>query len=125
MPQNAAQIGEYLLGKLKSVLDKKRIVGEVRGKGLIIGIELVKDKKTKEPLHKDTVQELGLDASSRGLLLYFSGNVLGLVPPLIIDQAIADEIIKILDKVLDIGPGANIKRKARLAKELAITKLKS
>lgn len=125
MPQNAAKIGKYLLEKLKSVLDKKKIVGEVRGKGLIIGIELVKDKKTKDPLHKDIVQELGLDASSRGLLLYFNGNVLGIVPPLCIDITIADEIIKILDKVLDIGPGANIKRKARLAKELAVTKLKT
>ena len=102
--------------------DSKKNIGEVRGQGLLIGIELVKDKSTKEPLSDDLVQELGLDAASRGLLIYFRGNIFGIVPPIIIDEPIADEIVTILDKVIDLSAGANIKRKARLAKELAQTK---
>lgn len=124
LPENAARIGNYLKAKLQSLAEKKKNIGEVRGKGLLIGIELVKDKKSREPLPADLVQEIGLDAASRGLLLYFRGNILGIVPPLIIDESIADEIVAILDKVIDTGPAANIKRKARLAKELTVTKLK-
>jgi adenosylmethionine-8-amino-7-oxononanoate aminotransferase len=122
LPENASRIGEYLLNKLKPLADHNKSVGEVRGKGLIIGIELVNNKKTREPLAKDTVQELGLDAASRGLLVYFIGNVLGIVPPLIIDESIADEISEILESVIDLSTGASIRRKARLAKELALTK---
>lgn len=124
LSDNAAVTGNYLLNKLKP-LTEREMVGEIRGKGLIIGIELVKDKATQEPMSADVVQELGLDAADRGLLLYFNGSVLGLVPPLIIDESIADEIISILDKVLDLGKVASLKRKARLAKELAITKIKT
>jgi adenosylmethionine-8-amino-7-oxononanoate aminotransferase len=125
LSENAARVGQYLINKLQSLSDKKPNIGEVRGKGLLIGIELVKDKLTREPLASDVVQELGLDAASRGLLLYFRNNIFGLVPPLIIDESIADEIVAILDKVIDLSMVANIKRKARLAKELTVTKLKT
>jgi len=122
LPENAARIGGYLIKKLQSMADRKKNIGEVRGQGLLIGIELVKDKSSKEPLSDDLVQELGLDAASRGLLIYFRGNIFGIVPPIIIDESIADEIVTILDKVIDLSAGANIKRKARLTKELAQTK---
>jgi 4-aminobutyrate aminotransferase-like enzyme len=118
-------VGEYLISKLRTLSDRKPNIGEVRGKGLMIGIELVKDKKTREPLSGDLVQELGVDAALRGLLLYFRSNFLGIVPPLIIDETIADEIASILDKVIDVSTVANIKRKARLARELTVTKLKA
>jgi len=104
--------------------ENKIIVVGKATKGLLIGVELVKDKETKEPLSADLVQEIGLDAASRGLLLYFRSHILGIVPPLIINEAIADEIVQILDKVIDLSTGANIKRKARLAKELASSKLR-
>ncbi|MEN8201785.1 MAG: aspartate aminotransferase family protein [Bacteroidota bacterium] len=123
LPENAARIGSYLMEKLQLLADKKKNIGEVRGKGLLIGIELVKDKTIREPLSDDLVQELGMDAAGRGLLLYFRRNILGIVPPLIIDEVIADEIVQILDKTIDLSTGATIKRKARLAKELASFKL--
>jgi adenosylmethionine-8-amino-7-oxononanoate aminotransferase len=124
LPENAARVGQYLISKLQALAERKPNIGEVRGKGLLIGIELVKDKKSKEPLADNIVQEFGIDASLRGLLLYFRHNILGIVPPLIIDEAIADEIVATLDKVIDLSTVTNIKRKARLAKELAVTKLK-
>ena len=125
LPENAARVGQYLIGKLQALSERKPNIGEVRGKGLLIGIELVKDKKTKEPLSDDIVQELGVDAALRGLLLYFRSNILGIVPPLIIDETIADEIVTILDKVIDVSTVTSIKRKAKLAKELTVTKLKA
>jgi len=125
LPENAARIGHYLMDKLQTLALKKKNIGEVRGKGLLIGIELVKDENTRDPLSDDVVQEIGLDAASRGLLLYFRRNILGIVPPLIIDESIADEITAILDKVIDTSTAANLKRKARLAKELTVTKLKN
>jgi adenosylmethionine-8-amino-7-oxononanoate aminotransferase len=123
LPENASIIGNYLLNKLKPLEDRNNSVGEVRGRGLIIGIELVKNKETREPLTNDMVQELGIDSANRGLLIYFIRNVLGIVPPLTINETIADEISEILDRVIDLSTGAIIKRKARLAKELAITKI--
>jgi len=66
-----------------------------------------------------------VDAALRGLLLYFRHNIFGIVPPLIIDETIADEIVTILEKVIDVSTVSNIKRKARLAKELTVTKLKT
>ncbi|MDF1576728.1 MAG: aspartate aminotransferase family protein [Bacteroidales bacterium] len=125
LPDNAARVGHYLMDKLQSLGLNKKNMGEVRGKGLLIGIELVKNKETREPLPDDLVQEIGLDAASRGLLLYFRHNILGIVPPLIIDESIADKIVSILDKVIDTSTAANLKRKARLAKELTVTKLTS
>jgi putrescine aminotransferase len=125
LPENAEKVGTYLMEKLQALAENKKIIGEVRGKGLMIGIELVKDKNTREPVPEDTMTELLLDASLRGLLFYARRNIVGLVPPLIIDQTIADEIVDILDRTLDLSTGNNIKRKARLAKELAVTKIKS
>lgn len=116
LPENAARIGDYLMEKLQRLAEKKKHIGEVRGRRLLLGIELVRDRESREPLSDDLTQETGMDAASRGLLLYFRRNILGIVPPLIIDEAIADEIARILDKVIDLSTGANIKRKARLAR---------
>lgn len=124
LAENAGRIGAYLMDKLQVLAEKKKNIGEVRGKGLMIGIELVKNKETREPLADDVTEEVGLDLAGRGLLVYFRRNILGIIPPLIIDEAIADEMVRILDKTIDLSTGGNIKRKARLAKELASSKLR-
>ena len=124
LPQNAAKIGAYFMDKLQALAERKKHIGEVRGKGLMIGIELVKNKETREPIADDVTEEVGLDLACRGLLVYFRRNILGILPPLIIDEAIVDEMVQILDKNIDLSTGGNIKRKARLAKELASSKLR-
>ena len=124
LPENAAKTGTYLLEKLQKALGKNKVVGEIRGRGLMIGIELVKDKATREPLARELVDEIGMDTAVRGLLTYFNGHIIGLIPPLIIDEAIADEITAILEKSIDVSTAANLKRKGRLARELAVTKIK-
>ncbi len=64
-----------------------------------------------------------LDLATLGLLVYYRRNILGFLPPLIIDAAIVDDIVKAVDTALETGLKANLARKARLAKEFAASKL--
>ena len=88
--ENARCMGEYLLGRLAGWRDEFCCVGDVRGKGLMIGIELVKDKQTKEPwpeLRDAVVQS----TFRKGLLVLGAGeNSVRLCPPLVIDREQAD-----------------------------------
>lgn len=123
IPENASRIGTYLLEKLNILQQENELIGDVRGQGLMIGIELVKDRATKEELPEDLVMELLMDASTRGLIFYFTRSVIGIMPPLIIDEKIADDIVSILSNTLHVSKMANIKRKAKLAKEFSLYKL--
>ena len=123
LSENAARIGDSLKAKLSALKGKHPVIGDVRGQGLMIGIELVKDKDQKTPYNDKKIFDFLVDAAIHGLLLYGKGNILGLMPPLIIDEEIADTIADILDKVCDTSLKANIARKARMAKEFAAAKL--
>ena len=95
--ENARRMGEYIFGRLSEWPDKFRIVGDVRGKGLMIGIEIVADRDTKEPAPKfrDSIEDL---AFSKGLLVLGAGpNVIRLAPPLLIDEEQADFAISTLE----------------------------
>jgi 4-aminobutyrate aminotransferase len=96
---NAARIGDYLLSKLQQVQRRHRLMGDVRGKGLMIGIECVRDPTTKEMAiaeRNDIVQR----CFRKGLLLLGCGqNVIRLVPPLMITRQEADVALDILDVV--------------------------
>jgi 4-aminobutyrate aminotransferase len=76
------------------------MIGEVRGKGLMIGVEFVKDPVTKEPAKK-LVEAIIHEAYANGLLLLACGvSTIRLMPPLMINQAIADEAVEILDHAI-------------------------
>jgi 4-aminobutyrate aminotransferase len=95
--ENARRMGEYMFGRLAGWKDKFRIVGDVRGKGLMIGIEIVEDRETKEPSPKlrDAIEDL---AFSKGLLVLGAGaNNLRLAPPLLIDEEQADFAVNTLE----------------------------
>lgn len=97
---NAARMGEYLLAGLRELMNKHRIVGDVRGKGLMIGIELVKDRQTKEP-HPDALLQVEVECFQRGLIIQGCGvSTIRLSPPLVIDQAQCDLALKTLDEAL-------------------------
>ncbi len=100
MIDNARRLGSYSLERLADWPTRHPLVGEVRGRGLMIGIELVRDKKTKEPAvagRKALVQA----TFQRGLLTLGCGpNVLRLMPPLVIDQEQADCALDILETAL-------------------------
>jgi 4-aminobutyrate aminotransferase-like enzyme len=97
---NAAEVGGAMLRRLKRLQETSPIVGEVRGKGLLIGIELVKDQSTGEPLSRDELRTVFLQLMSRGLLVMPSGSSLRINPPLTLTPELADAGCEILEEVL-------------------------
>jgi len=98
--ENADVVGNYFRKKLEALQEKYPLIGDVRGLGLMQGLELVKDRKTKEPAPEATAQllertrENGLLVGKGGLY----GNVIRLSPMLNIAKADVDEAITLLDK---------------------------
>jgi 4-aminobutyrate aminotransferase len=98
--ENAHTVGSYFRGKLEELQMKHALIGEVRGMGLMQALELVKDRKTKEPAPEATAQVMER-ARGNGLLIGkggLFGNVLRLSPMLNISKADVDEGIRLLDK---------------------------
>jgi 4-aminobutyrate aminotransferase len=95
--ENARRMGEYIFGRLSAWPEKFRIVGDVRGKGLMIGIEVVKDRQTREPAPelRDSIENL---AFGKGVLVLGAGaNTIRLAPPLLIEKEQADFAINTLE----------------------------
>ena len=98
--QNAAIQGEYLLKNLRDLQKQFHLIGDVRGKGLMIGIEMVRDKKTKEKAIEERNAVIQ-GCFEKGLLILGCGeNVIRFSPPLIITQREADIALTILEEVL-------------------------
>ncbi len=97
---NAARMGEYIFGKIANWREKRSLVGEIRGKGLMIGIEIVKDQETKEPNPQARNKIVQL-AFAKGLLMLGCGeNSLRLMPPLIVEREQADFALDVLDQCI-------------------------
>jgi len=95
-------VGRYFRGKLEELQQKHPLIGDVRGMGLMQGLELVKDRQTKEPAAEATVQ-LMERARENGLLIGkggLYGNVIRMSPMLNISKADVDEAVRMLDKSL-------------------------
>lgn len=105
---NAANVGAYLHHKLRQLQAKHDLIGDVRGLGLIQGVELVKNRQTKEPARLETAK-VAYRAFELGLLVFYVGmfsNVLEITPPLIMTEAEVDEGVAILDQALaDVSAG--------------------
>lgn len=98
---NAATQGARLIGAMRSLADRHASIGDVRGRGLMIGLEFVKDRKTREP-DGELVRRLVDLAFSRGLLLLGAGkSALRLAPPLIIDAVDIDRGAAIIAECLN------------------------
>jgi 4-aminobutyrate aminotransferase-like enzyme len=98
--ENSHTVGAYFRGKLEELQEKYPVIGDVRGKGLMLGMELVKDRVTKEPAPEATNQLLER-ARDHGLLIGKGGlyaNVIRLSPMLNIGKADVDEAVRILDQ---------------------------
>jgi 4-aminobutyrate aminotransferase len=97
---NAADVGGHLMGGLRELAGKHPLIGEVRGRGLMIGVELVRDRQTKERAtgERDAVVS---GAFARGLLVLGAGkNAVRFSPPLVLTREQADTAITIFDEVL-------------------------
>jgi len=104
LAKNAQKMGEYLLEGLKDLQEKSGIIGDVRGKGLLVGIELVKNKKNKEP-DKDKERIIIEKCKERGLIVEGRcggpQSVIILHPPLIVDKEHIDRALNILSDLIE------------------------
>ncbi len=106
LQQNAKKVGSYLLKQLKALMKTHPIIGDVRGHGLFVGVELVRDRVTLEPAKAETkyvvdrLRDLGLLVSLDGPL----HNVLKIKPPLVFTTENADRFVEALDFVLHEDP---------------------
>jgi len=97
---NAQVMGERLMSGLRRLAERHETIGDVRGLGLMVGVELVTDRATREPAPA-LVRELVQRAFRRGLLLLGAGkSALRLAPPLVIDEYDVDTALGIIDEVL-------------------------
>lgn len=97
---NAMRMGEFIMRQTADWTERHKIVGEVRGRGLMIGVEFVRDQKTKEraPDLRNRIVQM---AFHKGLLVLGSGDTtLRLCPPLLIDEEQANFALKTLDQII-------------------------
>jgi len=102
--EKAAEVGPYWIKGLKRLQDKHELIGDVRGKGVMIGVELVKSRKTKDPA-KDESLKLKEEALRRGLILPagqgWLGNTIRMVPSLVMTKDQIDKALQIIDESLN------------------------
>lgn len=100
---NALKLGKYLLASLNKLQQKHKLIGDVRGKGLLLGIEMVKSRATKTPASAEcaqvveTAKDLGLLVGKGGLW----GQTIRFAPPMCITQADADFALAVLDEAFE------------------------
>ncbi|MGS2591935.1 aspartate aminotransferase family protein [Streptomyces hebeiensis] len=97
---NAAERGREMLSQLLDLTELAPLVGEVRGAGLALGIELVADKETREPAPKSVVRRVYLDLMEAGVLVMLGGSTLRLYPPLSIGREQAQAAVGIIRETL-------------------------
>ncbi len=100
--RNAEVVGKYIMDRIKPWLQKHSMIGDVRGVGLMIGIEIIKDKKTKAQAceERDRIVELAFE---RGILLLGAGpNSIRIAPPLIVTREQSDIALDVLEECLSI-----------------------
>ncbi|MGR3479166.1 aminotransferase family protein [Salipiger marinus] len=104
---NCTRMGDYMLDRLGELKDKHAVVGDVRGKGLFLGAELVADRETRAPLHEKQVAAVVADVNRQGVIIGMTNrsipglnNTLCFAPPLIVTKDDVDEIITAVDNAL-------------------------
>jgi len=100
---NAVKVGEAIMKRCREFYDKYEFIGDVRGLGLMIGLEFVKDRKTKEP-DMEICTEIIQRCAKKGLLLLKAGtydNIVRFLPPITIEMEVAERAMDILEDTLD------------------------
>ncbi|OFW42207.1 MAG: 4-aminobutyrate aminotransferase [Acidobacteria bacterium RIFCSPLOWO2_12_FULL_67_14b] len=98
--KNSAEVGAFMMDRLKELQQKHQIIGDVRGRGLMIGIELVRDRVTKERAVAERDKVVN-ECFRRGLLVLGAGkNAIRISPPLVLTKAQASTAVDIIDQAL-------------------------
>jgi len=94
--ENAETMGTHLRKALQSAVGDRAIVGEVRGRGLMVCVDLVEPDGSGRPLDAKRVAELDRKAWDRGAIVYARGSVVRLAPPLCITRAEVDQLVEVV-----------------------------
>jgi putrescine---pyruvate transaminase len=106
LADNARLVGEYFLQKLLALKGKHEVIGDVRGKGLMLAVELVKNRSTKEPFSPLDAYpgEISNLCVAEGVMLRTIVNKFIISPPLTFTRAHVDEVVRVFDKCLTRHP---------------------
>jgi 4-aminobutyrate aminotransferase/4-aminobutyrate aminotransferase/(S)-3-amino-2-methylpropionate transaminase len=104
--ERARKVGEFFTQSLLELKDKYELIGDVRGPGLMLGIELVRNKKTKEPARAESY-EFEKEGLERGVLFGNAkyagmGNVVKIKPPLVITDAQAEKVMQVFEEIVQL-----------------------
>jgi adenosylmethionine-8-amino-7-oxononanoate aminotransferase len=108
LAERSAEVGRYFLDGL-ATLKRHAIVGDVRGKGLLLGVELVKDRVSKEPVDAATITRIVEFCRDQGVLVGRAGggrrygNTIVFSPPLVITRPECDRVVEVMDRALGVG----------------------
>jgi len=102
---NAAEMGQHALDALEEIMPRHPSIGDVRGKGLMIGVEFVQDRQTRVPA-RDLRDQIVHEAFQRGLLTLGCGeSVIRIAPPLNIERKLMDQGLQILEEAITVAGG--------------------
>lgn len=104
---NVNTMGDYLMDGLRQLQEKHALIGDVRGKGLFVGAELVKDRQTKEPVEEAVLMKIAADCLQQGVIIgrtnrsfHKLNNTICLSPALICTKSDIDEIVTAIDNAM-------------------------
>lgn len=105
LAENAAVVGDYFMARLLELKEKHRAIGDVRGKGLMLAVELVKDRTTKEPFGPEDSYPVAISEScvNNGVMIRTIVNKLIISPPLTFTTEHVDEVIRVLDQAFSLN----------------------
>jgi 4-aminobutyrate aminotransferase/(S)-3-amino-2-methylpropionate transaminase len=98
--KNSARVGAVMLARLEAMKERFRTVGEVRGRGLLLGMELVRDRQSKQPVAREVTQSLYQECLRRGIVAMSYSPSIRINPPLVISEETALEGLALLEESL-------------------------
>jgi 4-aminobutyrate aminotransferase-like enzyme len=104
--ERSRTIGQHITLQLNAMKEKYEIIGDVRGPGLMIGVELVKDKRTKEPAREEAHRFIR-EGIKRGVIFgeakYLGlGNIVKIKPPIVITEIQVEQVLKVFEEIIDL-----------------------
>ena len=104
--ERSEELGDQIMARFREMQQKYEMIGDVRGKGLMIGVDLVKDRQTKERA-RDEAAKIGVCCYEKGLILsFFSNSVLRIAPPLVVsDSQVEQALTTIEESIREVQEG--------------------